>query len=76
MRYKQTLIGAAWAILQPFLTMILFTIVFGQLANLPSGGLPDPVLYYSGLLPWLYFANALSSATGSVVANQGLITKI
>jgi lipopolysaccharide transport system permease protein len=75
-RYKQTVIGAGWAILQPFFTMVIFTLFFGQLAQLPSGGVPYPVFYYSALLPWMYFAQALSSATNTMVENQRIITKI
>src|SRR5436309_7918851 len=62
-RYKQTLLGAAWAIVQPASTMVAFTLFFGLLARLPSDGLPYPVFYYSALLPWLYFAGAVSEAT-------------
>ncbi len=75
-RYKQTAIGAAWAILQPALTMIVFSLFFGKLAHLPTEGLPILVFYYSGLLPWMYFSNSLSSATAAIVQNQGVITKV
>lgn len=75
-RYKQTAVGVGWAILQPFLTMIVFTLFFGKLAKIPSNGLPYPIFYYAGLLPWTYFANAVSSSTGVVVQNQGVITKV
>jgi lipopolysaccharide transport system permease protein len=75
-RYKQTIIGAAWAILQPFLTMLVFSLFFGRLAKLPSNGLPYPVFYYCALLPWSYFAGALQNATNVVVEQQRLITKI
>ncbi len=75
-RYKQTVIGAAWAILQPFLTMLVFSLFFGRLAKLPSNGLPYPVFYYCALLPWSYFASALQNATNVVVEQQRLITKI
>jgi lipopolysaccharide transport system permease protein len=75
-RYKQTVIGAAWAILQPFLTMLVFSLFFGRLAKLPSNGLPYPVFYYCALLPWSYFAGALQNATNVVVEQQRLITKI
>src|ERR1700689_144388 len=57
-RYKQTAIGAAWAILQPFLTMVVFSLFFGSLAHIPSNGLPYPIFYYSALMPWMYFAGA------------------
>jgi lipopolysaccharide transport system permease protein len=75
-RYKQTAIGAAWAVLQPFLTMLIFSLFFGRLAHIPSGGLPYPVFYYSALLPWMYFAAALQNATNTIVENQRLITKV
>src|ERR1700692_2781363 len=66
-RYKQTAIGAAWAILQPFLTMVVFSLFFGALAHIPSTGLPYPIFYYSALLPWMYFAGALQNATNTMV---------
>jgi lipopolysaccharide transport system permease protein len=75
-RYKQTVIGAAWAILQPVLTMLVFSLFFGRLARIPSGGLPYPIFYYSALLPWMYFATAMQAATNIVVENQRVITKI
>jgi len=75
-RYKQTAIGAAWAILQPALTMIVFALFFGKLAHMPTEGLPILVFYYSGLLPWMYFSNSLTSATNTIVQNQGIITKV
>lgn len=75
-RYKQTAIGAAWAILQPFLTMLIFTLFFGKLAHIPSEGLPYPIFSYSGLLPWMYFAASLQSSTNTIIENQRLITKI
>ncbi|HKN47294.1 MAG TPA: ABC transporter permease [Candidatus Polarisedimenticolia bacterium] len=75
-RYKQTLLGAAWAILQPFLTMVVFSIVFGRFAAIPSEGAPYPVFAYCGLLPWQLFAYALTQSSASLVANQRLITKV
>jgi lipopolysaccharide transport system permease protein len=75
-RYKQTAIGAAWAVLQPFLTMLVFSLFFGRLARIPSQGLPYPIFYYSALLPWMYFAGALQNATSTIVENQRLITKV
>lgn len=75
-RYKQTVIGAAWAILQPVLTMIVFSLFFGKLAKIPSQGLPYPIFYYTALLPWNYFATALQGSTNIVVENQRVITKI
>ena len=75
-RYKQTAIGAAWAVLQPFLTMLVFSLFFGKLAHIPSEGLPYPIFYYSALLPWMYFATALQNATSAIVDNQRVITKV
>jgi len=75
-RYKQTVIGAGWAILQPVSTMLVFTLFFGKLAKIPSGGLPYPVFYYCALLPWMYFAGSLTSATNVVVEQQRVITKV
>jgi lipopolysaccharide transport system permease protein len=75
-RYKQTAIGAAWAVLQPFLTMVVFSLFFGRLAKIPANGLPYPVFYYCALLPWIYFAGALQNATNVVIEQQRVITKI
>ncbi len=75
-RYKQTAIGAAWAILQPLLTMVIFTLVFAKFANVPSNGLPYPIFSYAALLPWTYFARALNQSVISIVTNSNLITKI
>jgi lipopolysaccharide transport system permease protein len=75
-RYKQTAIGAAWAVLQPLLTMLIFSLFFGRLAHIPSQGLPYAIFYYSALLPWMYFAAALQNATNAIVENQRLITKV
>jgi lipopolysaccharide transport system permease protein len=75
-RYKQTVVGAAWAVIQPFLTMLIFSLFFGKLAHIPSGGLPYPVFYYSALLPWMYFASSLQNATNKIVENQNIITKV
>jgi homopolymeric O-antigen transport system permease protein len=75
-RYKQTVIGATWAVLQPVLTMIVFSLFFGKLAKIPSGGLPYPIFYYCALLPWMYFSAAMQGATNIVVDNQRVITKI
>ena len=75
-RYKQTLIGAGWAVVQPVATMLVFSLFFGRLAKIPSGGLPYPLFFYTALLPWTYFAGALAGATNSVVDNQRVITKV
>jgi lipopolysaccharide transport system permease protein len=75
-RYKQTVIGVAWAVLQPFLMMLVYSLIFGRLAHLPTDGLPFPIFYYSGLLPWMFFATAMQSTTNTIVENQRLITKV
>ena len=75
-RYKQTLLGAAWAILQPLLMMVVFTIFFGRMAGVSSGGVPYPLFAYAGLLPWTFFATAIAAAGNSVVGSERLITKI
>jgi homopolymeric O-antigen transport system permease protein len=75
-RYKQTLLGAIWAILQPLLTMLIFTIFFGQLAGVPSDGIPYPIFAYAGLLPWTFFSNAVTSGGNSLVGSSSLITKV
>ncbi len=75
-RYKQTFVGAAWAVLQPTATMVLFTIFFGGFLGLPTGGLPDPVFYYASLLPWTYFQGAVTTSTNTLIENQGVVTKI
>src|SRR5438552_13029972 len=75
-RYKQTLLGAAWAILQPVMMMVVFTIFFGRLAKLPAGNLPYPIFVFAGLLPWTFFATAIANAGNSVVGSERLITKI
>jgi homopolymeric O-antigen transport system permease protein len=75
-RYKQTAIGAAWAVLQPFMTMVVFSLFFGKLAKMPSEGLPYPIFYYCALLPWMYFASAMQNATNVVVEQQKVITKV
>jgi lipopolysaccharide transport system permease protein len=75
-RYRQTVIGAAWVVLQPLMTMGVFTIFFGRLAKLPSQGLPYPVFYFSALVPWAYFSQALLNCTNVIADNQHLITKV
>src|ERR1700741_237504 len=75
-RYKQTAIGVLWVVLQPLMTMGVFTIFFGRLAKLPSDGLPYPVFYFAALVPWAYFSQALTNCTNIVVDNQNVITKV
>jgi lipopolysaccharide transport system permease protein len=75
-RYKQTLVGVAWALIRPLLTMIVLTVVFGRLAKMPSGGVPYPLLVLCGMLPWQFFANALSESGSSLINNTGLISKV
>jgi homopolymeric O-antigen transport system permease protein len=75
-RYKQTVLGVAWAVIQPFFTMIVFSVIFGRLAKVPSDGLPYPVFAFCALLPWQLFAFALTEASNSVVTNQRLLTKV
>ena len=75
-RYKQTLLGFAWAIIQPLMTMIVFTVFLGKFAKMPSDGVPYPVFSYLGLLPWSYFANALTRSSSSLVANANLLSKV
>ena len=75
-RYKQTALGATWAIIQPVMTMVAFSIFFGKLANMPSDGLPYPIFSYAALLPWLFFANSVTASAGSLVGSSHLITKV
>ena len=75
-RYKQTVLGAAWAIIQPFFTMVVFSIFFGALAGIPSEGVPYPIFAYSALVPWTYFATALTQASSSLVQQERVITKV
>jgi len=75
-RYKQTILGGVWAVLQPFLTMIVFSFFFGRLAKMPSDGVPYPIFVFAGLLPWTYFANAIGSAGNSLVGSANLIRKV
>lgn len=74
--YKQTALGAAWAVIQPLFMMIVFSVFFGRLAGMPSDGIPYPVFTFCGLLPWQLFANALTASSNSLVSNQNLITKV
>ena len=75
-RYKQTALGAAWAVIQPFFMMVVFSLFFGRLAKVPSDGIPYPVFTFCALLPWQLFANALTESSNSLVGNQNLITKV
>ena len=75
-RYKQTVLGAAWAILQPLLTMLIFSLLFGRLANMPSDGVPYPIFAFAGLLPWTFFSNAVTNSGNSLVGNSNLVTKV
>ena len=75
-RYKQTVIGILWSILRPFLTMVVFTVVFSKLIKLSSGDVPYPVLVYGALLPWQFFANTLAESSTSLIDNQNLLTKV
>ena len=75
-RYKQTAIGITWALIRPFLTMVVFTVVFGQLAKLPDQGVPYPILVFAGMLPWQFFSNALGECSNSLVGNANLISKV
>ncbi len=75
-RYKQTVFGIAWALIRPFLTMLVFTVVFGSFAKLPSEGVPYPILVVAALLPWQFFANALSECSNSLISNANLLSKV
>jgi lipopolysaccharide transport system permease protein len=75
-RYKQTVIGIAWSVIRPFLTMIVFTIVFGKLAKLPSEGVPYPIMVFAAMLPWQFFANSMAEASNSLIDNANLLTKV
>ena len=75
-RYKQTVIGLAWALIRPLITMIVFVIVFGKLAKLPSEGVPYPILVFAALLPWQFFSNAFTEAANSLISNANMISKV
>ena len=75
-RYKQTVVGVAWSLIRPFLTMLVLTFVFGKLGRMPSGGVPYPLLVLCGMLPWQFFSTALSESGNSLVANSNLISKV
>ena len=75
-RYKQTVLGAAWAVIQPLVTMIIFTYFFGKLAKVPTDGVPYPIFFYTGLLLWTFFSNGVTSGANSLIGNSNLITKV
>jgi len=75
-RYKQTALGASWAIIQPFMTMVVFSLFFGHLARMPSDGLPYPIFTFAALVPWAFFANGLNQSSNSLVGSSNLITKV
>jgi lipopolysaccharide transport system permease protein len=75
-RYKQTVLGAAWAVLQPFAQMVVFSLFFGRLAEMPSGSVPYPLFVFAALLPWTFFANSITTAGGSLISHQNMITKV
>jgi lipopolysaccharide transport system permease protein len=75
-RYKQAVLGILWAVIQPVLTMVVFTVLFGKLANLPHDGLPPAIFYLTGLVPWLYFSSTMTNASMSLVGNAEMLTKI
>jgi len=75
-RYKQSILGILWALLTPLITMVIFTIIFGRIAKIPTNGIPYPIFSYAGLLPWLFFSQSLQKATLSMVAERNLLTKI
>jgi lipopolysaccharide transport system permease protein len=75
-RYKQTVLGAAWAVIQPFFSMVVFSLFFGRLAKIPSEGVPYPIFSYAALLPWHYFATAMTSSSDSLIGSQNLLTKV
>ena len=74
--YKQTVLGFSWAILRPFITMIIFQLVFNNLAKISTDGSPGPIFYYSGLVPWMYFSNSLTRSTNSLISGAGIFTKV
>lgn len=75
-RYKQTVIGIAWAVIRPLMTMIVFTIIFGKIAQMPSGGVPYPILVFAAMLPWQFFSSSLSECSNSLISNANLLTKV
>jgi lipopolysaccharide transport system permease protein len=75
-RYKQTVIGVAWSVIRPVLTMIVFTVIFGKLAKLSSGGVPYPILVFAAMLPWQFFSNSMSESSNSLISNANMLTKV
>jgi lipopolysaccharide transport system permease protein len=75
-RYKQTILGAAWAIIQPLTSMVIFSIIFGRIAKMPSDGIPYPIFSYAALVPWLFFADSVNKASNSLVGSAGIMTRI
>lgn len=75
-KYKQTVVGVLWCVIRPFLTMIIFTVIFGKLAKLPSNGVPYPLLVFTAILPWQFFSNSLMDSSNSIVANANMISKV
>ena len=75
-RYKQTIFGITWAIMRPFFTMVVFTVIFGRIANLPSGNVPYPLLVFAGMLPWYFFATTFADAGNSIVGNAQMVSKV
>jgi lipopolysaccharide transport system permease protein len=75
-RYKQTAIGIAWSVIRPFLTMIVFTVIFGKIAKLPSVGVPYPIMVFAAMLPWQFFSNSLSECSNSLIDNANMLTKV
>src|SRR5579862_7603875 len=75
-RYKQTVVGVAWSLIRPLITMLVLTVVFGKLGKMPSGGVPYPLLVFCGMLPWLFFSTALTESGNSLVANANMIAKV
>src|SRR5882672_9695593 len=75
-RYKQTVLGATWAIIQPVMTMVVFSLFFGKLGKIPSDGIPYPIFCFAALVPWTFFANGLGQASNSLVGSANLITKV
>jgi lipopolysaccharide transport system permease protein len=75
-RYKQTAIGVAWSVIRPFMTMVVFTVIFGKLAKFPSGDAPYAILVYAAMLPWQFFSNSLSESSNSLISNSNMISKV